>query len=104
MTFTLLKPVIAGTKTRYYTGKTSLQERKSVLPTTYTPDFVLDTGNQLFVIECKGFPNDAYPIKRKLFLEYLSKLEKPSYFIEAKNESQIIAILALIKKALSNNE
>lgn len=34
---------------------------------TYTPDFVSDN----FIIECKGRPNDVWPIKYKLFLNYL---------------------------------
>lgn len=36
---------------------------KKVRPITYLPDFVGDN----FIIECKGFPNDAFPIKEKLF-------------------------------------
>ena len=35
---------------------------------TYTPDFVIN-GN--IIIECKGQPNDAFPLRWKLFKHYL---------------------------------
>lgn len=35
---------------------------------TYLPDFVGDN----FVIECKGYPNEAWPLREKLFRYYLS--------------------------------
>lgn len=40
---------------------------KKVRPITYTPDFI---GNN-FIIECKGYPNDVFPFKLKLFYYYL---------------------------------
>jgi hypothetical protein len=36
---------------------------------TFTPDFVGDN----FVVECKGFMNDAFPLRWKLFKYHLSK-------------------------------
>lgn len=36
---------------------------------TFTPDFVGDN----FVVECKGFMNDAFPLRWKLFKYYLCK-------------------------------
>lgn len=36
---------------------------------TFTPDFVGDT----FVVECKGFMNDAFPLRWKLFKYHLWK-------------------------------
>lgn len=45
---------------------------------TYKPDFV---GNN-FIIECKGFPNDAFPIKKKLFEYYLvNNMPQYKYYI-----------------------
>jgi len=35
---------------------------------TFTPDFVGDT----FVVECKGFMNDAFPLRWKLFKYHLA--------------------------------
>ena len=42
---------------------------ENVRKMTYKPDFVSDT----FVIECKGRPNDAFPLRWKLFKYYLYK-------------------------------
>lgn len=41
---------------------------KKYRPMTYLPDFV---GNW-FIIECKGFPNDSWPLREKLFNYYLA--------------------------------
>ena len=42
---------------------------KTIRKVTYTPDF---TGNN-FVIECKGRPNESFPIRWKLFKMYAAK-------------------------------
>lgn len=41
---------------------------ENVRAMTYTPDFVIN-GN--IIIECKGQPNDAFPLRWKLFKHYL---------------------------------
>ena len=38
---------------------------------TYTPDFTFEYKGKFIYLECKGFENDTYPIKRKLFRKYL---------------------------------
>lgn len=38
-----------------------------VLPLKYTPDFIGDN----FIIECKGFANESFPIRWKVFKHYL---------------------------------
>lgn len=47
---------------------------------TYTPDFVVYGEERLYLIEVKGFPNDVYPLKRKLLLQFL--METNSIFFE----------------------
>ena len=42
---------------------------KAIRKVTYTPDF---TGDD-FIIECKGRPNESFPIRWKLFKMYASK-------------------------------
>lgn len=42
---------------------------KKVRKMTYTPDFV----GKNFIIECKGNPNDAFPLRWKIFKYYLYK-------------------------------
>jgi len=42
---------------------------KTYLPITWTPDFVFN--NLKVILETKGFPNDVFPVKLKLFHKYL---------------------------------
>lgn len=52
-------------------------DSKTVAQMTYTPDFRLDINNALILyIEVKGHPNDSYPLKRKLFLDWIEKHNK----------------------------
>ena len=79
-------------------------KNNKILPITYTPDFVLQVDNKLFFIETKGRPNDVYPIKRKLFLHHLSKLNKECWFFEPHNQKQVHDTYNLIKTILNNVE
>lgn len=65
---------------------------KKYRPITYLPDFVGDT----FIIECKGYPNDAWPIREKLFKYYLSSnnIDKVFYIVHTQKEvDELIKIL-----------
>lgn len=68
--------------TPYYTrgGKSSqkdliLKSQEKLRPITYTPDFTFTVGNTIIFMEVKGYMNDVYPIKRKLFRAYLEKVK-----------------------------
>lgn len=51
---------------------------KKVRAMTYLPDFV----GKGFVIECKGFANDAFPLRKKLFEFWLSNnMPNVEYYI-----------------------
>lgn len=69
---------------------------------TYTPDFVVELENEVIYIEAKGYPNDRFPMKHKLFLKYLSMLsqangKKYSYVI-VKTLMQIQDIIKQLKE------
>lgn len=64
---------------------------------TYTPDFYLFYKDYHIIIETKGMPNDAYPIKRKLFLNYLNNQNEKFIFLEPHNYKQIDTIITLIQ-------
>lgn len=72
----------------------------------YTPDFVRDVeGEPLIIIETKGFSNDVYPYKKKMFLKSLEKVYKKTgrevYFFEPKNLKEINRSIEIIKLRLS---
>ena len=51
-----------------------VENASKVRDITYTPDFV--DLNQKWIIEVKGYANDVFPIKWKLFKMYLKQLIK----------------------------
>lgn len=74
---------------------------KPLLPITYTPDFVFSVGNDIFIIETKGRPNDVYPYKRKIFLRWLERKAQDNqnykfHFFEPKNQNEIHQMISQI--------
>lgn len=63
----------------------------------YTPDFKLTIGKSIFYIECKGFGNDIWSYKRKLFLKTIDN--KPFiHFFEVHTKKGLIKTLEIINK------
>ena len=68
----------------------------------YTPDFILyvtDTsGNEVMVIiEVKGYPNETYMYRKKLFQLLLEEQYPNSVFFETRNLKQLKAAIEVIK-------
>lgn len=61
----------------------------------YTPDFTFNIGDYTIYIEAKGFPNDVYSYKRKLFLKYID--DKKAMFFEVKNMKGLKQTINLLK-------
>ena len=63
---------------RQANGKGEYKDRgvKKILPIKYTPDFV----GRDFVIECKGRPNESFPLRWKMF-KYWMALHAPTIAI-----------------------
>lgn len=64
---------------------------------TYTPDFILYDN---IMVEIKGFPNDAWPFKKKMIFKYLVDNNYPFIFYEIHSKAQM---LSLIKELKSDN-
>jgi len=65
---------------------------------TYTPDFVDPNGK--WVIEVKGFANDVFPLKWKLFKHMLQNYPDPPVLYLPKNQKQVLETIELLKKEL----
>lgn len=79
---------------------------RKILDMTYTPDFYIQMDSVDIYIEAKGNPNDTYPLKKKLFLDYLRKesLEtgKKYIFFEPHSKRQMREVIRIIKSYEGN--
>jgi len=65
---------------------------KAIRKLTYTPDFT-GTG---FIIECKGRPNESFPIRWKLFKMYASKKLPKVIIYKPQNQKECDETVSLI--------
>lgn len=93
----------------YYTtgkGKNLELNCKKLINITYTPDFVMmaKDNKTLIIIEVKGFANDVYPYKRKLFRKYLEKLkeEQEVAYFEIYTKKQLLQAIEIINRDYGN--
>ena len=78
---------------RYILLPSFIFENRTVRAITYLPDFV---GSN-FIIECKGFPNEAWPLREKLFKYYLTN-NMPNYsFYLVRNQKQVDELIKKLK-------
>lgn len=61
---------------------------------TYLPDFV----GKDFIIECKGFPNDSWPLRKKLFEYALLSLDVKYNFYEVHTQKEVDALVLNLKE------
>jgi hypothetical protein len=81
---------------RQSNGKGELINRgcKKILPIKYTPDFVSDS----FIIECKGRANESFPMRWKLFKNYVNKYLKHVILYKPQNQKECDKVIELIIK------
>ena len=74
---------------------------------TYTPDFTFIYKGIFVVMECKGFENDTFPIKKKLFRQWMETWLPNGIFFEVRTIKQLkqaIEILKEYEKSYSKNK
>lgn len=64
---------------------------------TYTPDFTFKHKKYLIIIEAKGFENDTFPIKKKLFRGLLETMKTPVIYFEVYTKKQLVQAIKIIK-------
>ena len=67
---------------------------KRILPIKYTPDFIGDN----FIIECKGRPNESFPIRWKLFKLWLTKNKIGKTLYKPQNQKEVDRTIQIIKE------
>lgn len=72
--------------------------KRTVLPITYTPDFIIKDN---IIIECKGFADNKFPLKWKMFKQQLqNNFQDNLYLFMPKNQKQVLECIEIIKKIL----
>lgn len=71
---------------------------KKIRAITYLPDFV----GKGFIIECKGFANDAFPLRKKLFEFWLSVHEPETQYHVVRTQKEVDQLVETLKSL--NNE
>lgn len=104
-------PVYEGMTFTYWTGprpKTHFYDRNNstrhnqlnmtkLVDMKYTPDFTFYYKDILVIIEAKGFENDQFPIRKKLFRAYLDTLTEPIVYAEIFTKRQLLEFLHTIE-------
>lgn len=80
-----------------------INKKSKLKDITYTPDFTLNYNGYTVVIEVKGFANDVFPYKFKIFRKYIETKENKYLLIEIFPkikiiESQIKTLVKVIKE------
>ena len=75
-------------------GKGEFKNRgeKKILNIKYTPDFVSDS----FIIECKGRANESFPIRWKMFKNYVKEYLKHVTLYKPQNQKDCDEVIKLI--------
>ena len=75
-------------------GKGEFKNRgeKQILNIKYTPDFVSDS----FIIECKGRANESFPIRWKMFKNYVKEHLKHVILYKPQNQKDCDEVIRLI--------
>jgi hypothetical protein len=71
---------------------------KKILPITYTPDFVDTQNPPRYIIECKGNPNERFPLVWKLFKRYIKINDWGTDLFVPRNQKDCLEVIKIIKE------
>jgi hypothetical protein len=69
----------------------------SLLPMTYTADFIIKKDDVIYIIETKGRANERFPVVKKLLKLWISKQTEKYIYIQPQNKQQIKQTINFIK-------
>lgn len=72
-------------------------DSKKVIDISYTPDLMFEYNNHLIIIEMKGFENNTYPLKKKMFRKWLEFNYPNSIYFEIFTKKQLLQAIDIIK-------
>ena len=77
-----------------------INNNKKLINITYTPDIYFEYQGYKVIIEMKGFTNDVYPIKVKLFRKYIEQLQDSNKYLlfELYTKQQLLTAIQIIEE------
>ena len=87
-------------------GKILSPASKTIRQITYNPDFMSKDGDVIgeeFIIECKGYKNDAFPNKLKLIKKHLTDRKYKGTYYMPRNQKQVRQVVELILQKRQTN-
>lgn len=82
-----------------------IKSTSKILDITYTPDFVFNYHNMPVFIEVKGYENEVYPLKKKIFRKYLETYVPNGIYFEVRSIREINRAIEILKEyKLHKNE
>tara|TARA_R100001015_G_C4601656_1_gene156607 strand:- start:685 stop:1131 length:447 start_codon:yes stop_codon:yes gene_type:complete len=95
-TFTIFPALVYPQACYEGTTKKLYNKGSKIRPITYTPDFVDPKGK--FIIETKGYANESFPLRWKLFKKHLKDNNKQYVLFMPRNKKQVDEVVELIKQ------
>ena len=93
-TFTIFPAMVYPLACYEGTTKKLYNKGSKIRPITYTPDFVDPNGK--FIIETKGYANESFPLRWKLFKKHLKDNNKQYVLFMPRNKKQVDEVVELI--------
>lgn len=79
-------------------------DKTKVMNITYTPDFTFTYDGIFVIIEAKGYENDVFPLKKKMFRKVLERKRGPVLFFEVYSKKQTEQAIQIIKNYVEQNK
>ena len=93
-TFTIFDALVYPQACYEGTTKKLYNKGSKIRPITYTPDFVDPKGK--FIIETKGYANESFPLRWKLFKKHLKDNNHHYVLFMPRNKKQVDEVVELI--------
>ena len=71
--------------------------RSDIAGITYTPDFYFEYRGKKVYVEVKGFENDSFPIRKKMFRKYLDENMDNAWYFEVRNIVQCKDMIEILE-------
>tara|TARA_R100000152_G_C6663613_1_gene101840 strand:- start:20 stop:454 length:435 start_codon:yes stop_codon:yes gene_type:complete len=95
-TFTIFDGLVYPQACYEGTPKRLYNKGSKIRPITYTPDFVDPNGK--WIIETKGYANESFPLRWKLFKKHLKDSGHQYVLFMPRNKKQVLEVIDLIKQ------